>query len=159
MLTELPNRAFFRERFDHALRKAKRRHEELVVLVLDVDRFKEINDTYGHPAGDDVLQEAARRLIEGTREGDSVARLGGDEFAILLPGASEEEGIQVAQRLADRFKSPVVIGAEEIAVELSTGLAVFPRHGRDAETLFRCVDAAMYVVKKNHGERTLRTSR
>jgi PAS domain S-box-containing protein len=82
-LTDLPNRVFFRDRLDHALKSTRRRHEELVVLVLDLDQFKDINDTFGHAAGDEVLREVARRLVVVTRDGDSIARLGGDEFAIL----------------------------------------------------------------------------
>ncbi|MGA3352863.1 MAG: GGDEF domain-containing protein [Acidimicrobiales bacterium] len=149
-LTDLPNRAFFRDRLDHALKMTRRRQEELVVLVLDVDRFKDINDTYGHMAGDDVLREVAQRLAGATRDGDSIARLGGDEFAILLPGASETEGSKVAERVSDCLSEPIVTGASAIKVYISAGLAVFPREGTDAETLFRRADAAMYVAKREH---------
>jgi diguanylate cyclase (GGDEF)-like protein len=128
----------------------RRRQEELVVLVLDVDRFKDINDTYGHMAGDDVLREVAQRLAGATRDGDSIARLGGDEFAILLPGASETEGSKVAERVSDCLSEPIVTGASAIKVYISAGLAVFPREGTDAETLFRRADAAMYVAKREH---------
>jgi diguanylate cyclase (GGDEF)-like protein/PAS domain S-box-containing protein len=155
-LTDLPNRTFFRERLDLALRKAQRSHEELVVLVLDVDRFKAINDTFGHLAGDEVLREVARRLVAATPEGDSVARLGGDEFAILLPGASQEEGASVARRVSERFKIPVGLGNDTVKVEVSTGLAIFPGEGTDAESLFRRADAAMYAVKKAHRARRTR---
>jgi diguanylate cyclase (GGDEF)-like protein/PAS domain S-box-containing protein len=149
-LTDLPNRAFFRDRLNHSLRKARRNKEELVLLVLDIDRFKEINDTYGHLVGDDVLQEVARRLVAATRDGDSVARLGGDEFAIMLPGAAEDEGAGVAGRVSSSFKVPIVLDGHPIKVEISSGLAVCPREGKDAETLFRSADAAMYVAKRAH---------
>jgi diguanylate cyclase (GGDEF)-like protein len=147
-LTDLPNRAFFRDRLYHALRQARRKKKELVVLVLDIDRFKEINDTYGHLVGDDVLQEVAQRLLTATRDGDSLARLGGDEFAILLSGAAEDEGPRVAKRVSASFKAPIVLGTGTVKVEISTGLAVFPREGADAETLFRSADAAMYAAKR-----------
>ena len=149
-LTGLANRAFFHDRLDHILNRARRRHEELVVLVLDVDRFKDINDTYGHAAGDDVLREVAQRLAGVTRDGDSIARLGGDKFAILLPCASEAKGVKVADRVSECLKEPIVIGAGSIKVDVSSGLAVFPREGSDAETLFRRADAAMYDAKRAH---------
>ena len=152
-LTDLPNRAFFSDRLDHALKRTRRRHEELVVLVLDVDRFKDINDTHGHAAGDAVLQEVARRLAGVTRDGDSIARLGGDEFAILLPGATEVEAEAVAVRVSECLNDPIAIGPREISVCISTGFAVFPRDGTDADALFRRADAAMYVAKREHRAR------
>ena len=152
-LTDLPNRAFFRERFQHALKKAQRRHEELVLLVLDVDRFKDINDTFGHPAGDEVLREVAQRLAKVTREGDSIARLGGDEFSILLPGACDAEGNRVATRITECLEESIVVGSQAIKVDISAGLAVFPRDGADAESLIRQADAAMYVAKREREAR------
>ncbi len=149
-LTDLPNRVFFRDRLDHALKRTRRTHEELVVLVLDLDQFKDINDTFGHAAGDEVLREVARRLVVVTRDGDSIARLGGDEFAILLPSASEEEGLRVAGRVTNGLKVPIVIRARAINIDISAGLAVFPRDGIDAETLLQKADVAMYVAKRAH---------
>ena len=105
------------------------------------------------PLGDEVLQEVARRLAGATREGDSIARLGGDEFSILLPRASEAEGKQVATRVSESLEEPIVIGSDAIKVDISTGLAVFPRDGTDAETLFRRADAAMYAAKRASAER------
>ncbi len=151
-LTDLPNRAFFRDRLNHALLGARRRHEQLVVLVLDLDRFKEINDIYGHLAGDVVLREVAQRLAGSTRDGDSVSRLGGDEFSILLAKASEDDAMRVAARASECLKEPVVIGTSEINVQISTGYAVFPRDGTDAESLFRRADAAMYIAKRGTGQ-------
>jgi diguanylate cyclase (GGDEF)-like protein/PAS domain S-box-containing protein len=150
-LTDLPNRVFFRDRLDHALKRTRRRHEELVLLVLDLDQFKDINDTFGHAAGDEVLREVARRLVVATRDGDSIARLGGDEFAILCPSATEEDGLKVAGRVTDGLKEPMVIGDRTINVDISAGLAVFPRDGADAETLLQRADVAMYVAKRAHG--------
>jgi len=147
-LTDLPNRLFFRERLDHALKRTRRGHEELVVLMFDLDQFKDVNDTFGHAAGDEVLQEVARRLAAVTREGDTIARLGGDEFAILLPNASEEEGRRAAGRVSDCLKEPIVIGASAIKIDVSIGLAVSRRDGTDAETLLQRADASMYVAKR-----------
>jgi diguanylate cyclase (GGDEF)-like protein len=149
-LTDLPNRAFFQDRLDHALKKTRRNREELVVLVFDVDRFKDINDTFGHAAGDEVLRQVAQRLAGVTRDGDSIARLSGDEFAILLANASESEGEKVAARVSESLREPIVIGARSIKVDVSGGFAVFPREGTDAETLFRRADLAMYAAKRDH---------
>jgi diguanylate cyclase (GGDEF)-like protein len=100
--------------------------------------------------GDDVLRDVAQRLVAATRESDSVARLGGDEFAILLSGASEDEGARVAGRVSDICKVPIVLSTSTVKVEISTGLAVLPGGGADAESLFRSADAAMYVAKRAH---------
>jgi len=121
--------------------------------VLDVDRFKDINDTFGHLAGDKVLREVAQRLARVTREGDSIARLGGDEFSILLPGASEAEGNRVARRITECLEEPIVIGSDAIKVDVSAGLAVFPRDGADTESLIRQADAAMYLAKREREAR------
>ena len=151
-LTDLPNRAFFYDRLDRALRKTRRKNEGLVVLLLDVDRFKEINDTFGHAAGDEVLREVAQRLIMATRDSDSVARLGGDEFAIVLHSASEMDGARVAARVSECFNTPVPIGSEAVKVKISTGWAVFPQDGPDAETLLKRADEAMYIAKRGRVE-------
>jgi diguanylate cyclase (GGDEF)-like protein len=121
--------------------------------VLDIDRFKDINDTFGHLAGDEVLREVSKRLAKVTREGDSIARLGGDEFSILLPGASEGEGNAVATRITESLEESIVIGSDAVKVDMSTGLAVFPRDGADAESLIRRADAAMYVAKRASADR------
>jgi diguanylate cyclase (GGDEF)-like protein/PAS domain S-box-containing protein len=151
-LTDLPNRAFFGDRLDHALKRIRRRNDGLAVLVLDVDLFKDINDTFGHAAGDEVLREVARRLIVTTRDGDSVARLGGDEFAIMLQSTSETDGARIAARVSDSLSVPVEIGADSIEVGISTGCAVFPRDGTDAESLLKRADVAMYIAKRARGE-------
>jgi diguanylate cyclase (GGDEF)-like protein/PAS domain S-box-containing protein len=151
-LTDLPNRAFFRDRLDHALKKTRRKKEELVVLVLDVDQFKDINDTFGHAVGDEVLREVAQRLVVVTRDGDSVARLGGDEFGIVLQSASDADGTRIAARVSECLNVPVVVGANAIKVEISTGFAVFPREGTDAETILKRADVAMYIAKRAHSK-------
>ena len=116
--------------------------------MLDVDCFKAINDNFGHSAGDEVLREVAQRLASVTREGDSIARLGGDEFAILLPNASEEDGIRVTQRISHSLEDSFVLGANAIKVDISAGFAVFPRDGTDAEVLLKRADACMYEAKR-----------
>ncbi len=147
-LTELPNRVFFLDRLEHALRRTRRRRENLAVLMLDVDRFKEINDNFGHSSGDVVLREVAQRLASVTREGDSIGRLGGDEFAILLPNASEEDGIRITRRISQSLEDPFILGGNEIKVDISAGFAVFPQDGSDADVLLKRADACMYEAKR-----------
>jgi diguanylate cyclase (GGDEF)-like protein/PAS domain S-box-containing protein len=146
-LTGLPNRERFHELVEDALEAARCEHREVAVLMLDVDRLKEVNDTLGHAAGDEVLKEVARRWSEVTREGDSLARLGGDEFFILLPKASEADAIMVASRVSSCLEEPIVVDGLPLSIEVSIGLAVFPRDGGDADLLLRRADVAMYASK------------
>jgi diguanylate cyclase (GGDEF)-like protein/PAS domain S-box-containing protein len=146
-LTGLPNRVLFHSRVEDGLEAARRQHQELAVLMLDVDRFKEINDTLGHAIGDEVLRAVAGRLSKLTRGGDSIARLGGDEFSILLPNASETDAAMVASRVSSCLEEPVVVDDLPLNIDLSVGLAVFPRDGTDAGLLLRRADAAMYLAK------------
>jgi diguanylate cyclase (GGDEF)-like protein len=146
-LTGLPNRVLFGDRVEHALEAARREHGEVAVLMLDLDRLKEINDTLGHAAGDEVLKEVARRLSEVTREGDLLARLGGDEFFILLPNASEIDATMVASRVSSCLEEPIVVDNLPVSIEVSIGLAAFPRDGGDADLLLQRADVAMYVAK------------
>ena len=150
-LTGLPNRMLFLDRVTHALMAARRETWELALLMLDLDRFKEINDTLGHAAGDDVLREVARRLSSVTRKGDSVARLGGDEFAILLPNASETESAMVVSRVTSCLEEPIVVQDLPIRVDASIGLAAFPKDGGVADLLIRHADVAMYAAKAANG--------
>jgi diguanylate cyclase (GGDEF)-like protein/PAS domain S-box-containing protein len=146
-LTGLPNRALFHSRVEHALEVARRQHHELAVLMLDVDRFKEINDTLGHAVGDEVLRAVAGRLSRLIRGGDSIARLGGDEFSILLPNTSQTDAAMVASRVPSCLEEPVVVDDLPLNIDLSVGLAVFPRDGADADLLLRRADGAMYLAK------------
>jgi len=150
-LTGLPNRTLFHDRVKHALVAARRESEELAVLMLDLDRFKEINDTLGHAAGDDVLREVAWRLSKVTREGDSIARLGGDEFSILLPNASETDAAMVVSRVSSCLEEPIVVQDLPLRVDASIGLAAFPRDGGDADLLIQHADVAMYAAKAANG--------
>ena len=150
-LTGLPNRMLFHDRVKHALVAAQRESEELAVLMLDLDRFKEINDTLGHAAGDDVLREVASRLSKVTRKGDSIARLGGDEFSILLPNASETDAAMVVSRVSSCLEEPIVVQDLPLRVDASIGFAAFPRDGGDADLLIQHADVAMYAAKAANG--------
>ncbi|MFL5959155.1 MAG: EAL domain-containing protein [Gaiellaceae bacterium] len=148
-LTELPNRALFRDRLDHALTRSQRSAEPLAVLLVDLDGFKQINDSLGHDAGDQVLQEVARRFLASVRAADTVARFGGDEFAILVEGAEEQQAIGAANRLFEHLAAPVSVAGRELVLSASIGIVV--RGGRTAtgEDLIRHADIAMYAAKEN----------
>jgi diguanylate cyclase (GGDEF)-like protein len=150
-LTGLPNRAFFRESAEQAFAEARELGGGVAVLLIDLDRFKEINDTLGHESGDLLLAELGdrlRRLLRGT---DTVARLGGDEFAILAPGQHDEQSaVVVAERVRRGLDEPFVVSGLTLEVEASVGIALFPDHGEDVETIMRHADVAMYVSKEAH---------
>ncbi|GAC1335028.1 MAG: hypothetical protein NVSMB17_17450 [Candidatus Dormibacteria bacterium] len=148
-LTGLPNRTLLGDRLRHSVAAATRGHSPLALLVLDLDRFKEVNDTMGHAQGDLLLQQVASRIRELLRESDTVSRLGGDEFAILPSGATGKEGAtRTAQKVARAFDSPFIIDDRAFDIRPSIGIALFPDHGQDAEALMRSADVAMYVAKR-----------
>jgi diguanylate cyclase (GGDEF)-like protein/PAS domain S-box-containing protein len=147
-LTGLANRALFRDRLDHALARSARSNDAVVVLLLDLDWFKQVNDTLGHDAGDRLLQEIAHRLARTMRPSDTLARLGGDEFAILLEGSSEDEAAAVAARVLDQLRAdPVDLGSRALELGASIGVAVHAGGSVDSEELVRRADVAMYVAK------------
>jgi diguanylate cyclase (GGDEF)-like protein len=146
-LTDLPNRALLHDRLDQATRIATREKTTLALLLLDLNGFKEINDTLGHHAGDRVLQCVASRLRATLREADTVARLGGDEFAVLLPFADLDGALLTAQKLLQEVEQPCVIDHRSLSVRASLGIASFPEHGGSADTLLQKADVAMYVAK------------
>jgi diguanylate cyclase (GGDEF)-like protein len=123
-LTGLANRALFRDRLDQALARAARTQDVLAVLLLDLDGFKQVDDTLGHDAGDQLLTEVARRFSEATRPSDTVARLGGDEFAFVAEGAHEAHAVMLAKRLLDRLAEPITIGGREFALGASIGIVI-----------------------------------
>ena len=148
-LTGLPNRTLLGDRLRQAVSVAARDHKPLALLLLDLDRFKEVNDTMGHPHGDLILQQVSSRIRDLLREADTVARLGGDEFAILPTGATAREGaIRTAQKVAKAFEKPFMIDDRAFDIRASIGIALFPEHGDDAESLMRRADVAMYVAKR-----------
>lgn len=147
ILTDLPNRTLFQDRLDQAVLAAKREHKPLVLLVMDLDRFKEVNDSLGHYAGDLLLREAGHRLRYGMRASDTVGRLGGDEFALLLPGVDREGATVAAVKVREMLEQPFIIEGQSLGVEASVGIALYPEHGEDAATLLRRADVAMYAAK------------
>src|SRR5258708_15036259 len=151
-LTGLPNRALIRDRIQQALAQARRSGTQLALMLLDVDRFKVINDGYGHPFGDALLKETACRLGNLMREGDTVARLGGDEFLVLLPNLRRSaDAYVVAQKILDSFERPLRIESQEAHVKTSIGVALFPQDGQDVDTLIMNADVAMYRSKELGG--------
>ena len=148
-LTGLPNRSLFLDRLDHALLGSTRTGSGVAVLLMDLDRFKEVNDTLGHHCGDLMLKELARRLSAVVRPTDTVARLGGDEFALLLPNVTQPEaGVALAERIALALADPFVIDGLPLEAEASVGIALYPVHGEDVETLLQRADVAMYMAKE-----------
>src|SRR5919201_6061863 len=120
------------------------------VMVMDLDRFKEVNDTLGHHSGDVLLQAAAGRIRHAVRESDMVARLGGDEFAVLLPHASEQTAVQVAERVQHALQERFTVSGASVDIEASIGLSLFPDHAEDVATLLQRADLAMYKAKDSH---------
>ena len=151
-LTGMPNRTLFLDRLARAVAHARRNSTTVGVLFIDLDRFKNVNDTLGHHAGDRLLKEVAARMAGALREDDTVARLGGDEFAVLLAHVSDFDGVvTVAQKLLAAFNEPFHLAAEPVSVTPSIGVAVYPHDGQDAEELLGGADSAMYRVKERGG--------
>ena len=149
-LTGLPNRALFLDRIEQEIRHASRDDSNLAVLFLDLDNFKQINDSFGHSAGDTVLISISKRLKQALREIDTIARLGGDEFIILLGDFKKVEDINdIAAKLFDAIQQPLEINNNELFVTTSIGISIFPNDGTSAEILLRNADAAMYRAKEN----------
>jgi diguanylate cyclase (GGDEF)-like protein len=148
-LTGLPNRILFGDRLSRALAHARRNELPVAVMVVDLDRFKGVNDSLGHAAGDELLRQTARRMRAAVRDEDTVARLGGDEFALLLPHVSGVDGaMAVARRLLASFAEPIELAGQQVAVSPSIGISLFPQDGDDAESIMEGADAAMYRAKE-----------
>lgn len=153
ILTGLPNRALLLDRLKLAIERAKREGSRIGLLYLDLDHFKQVNDTWGHAAGDGLLKSAARRMTESVRAVDTVARLGGDEFVVLVPDVREIDGItQVAQKILEALMPPYDIYGKPALATPSIGIRVYPDDHDDGEMLLRYADNAMYVAKNGmHG--------
>lgn len=152
LLTKLPNRELFRDRLNLAISQAKRNKSMLAVMFLDMDRFKVINDSLGHLAGDQLLQTVAARLHSCLRDSDTLARVGGDEFNLLVPGIEgREDAAKVARKIIERLKEPVIIEGYEVFVSFSIGIAIFPQDGQTIDLLVKNADMAMYHIK-SHGK-------
>ena len=155
-LTGLPNRALFMDRLQQVIVHARRELNRFALLYVDLDGFKEVNDRFGHLAGDEVLQEAAQRLARCIRSSDTAARLGGDEFTVILDDIKhwEEPGI-VSRKLLELFAIPFICGDDVCRLGVSIGIAIYPDHALDAAGLISCADAAMYTAKEQ-GKNTCR---
>ena len=154
-LTGLPNRTLLLDRLEQALLAARRVNGSVALLLLDLDRFKEVNNTFGHHHGDLLLQQVTERLCGLLRAGDTVARLGGDEFAVLLPGDDQKGAAVTASKIGAALDAPFVLGASSAHIGTSIGIAVSPTHGTEATTLLRRADVAMYVSKRRRHNHTL----
>jgi len=151
-LTDLPNRTLFLDRLDQALIRARRGVERFAVAVLDVDRFKAVNDTLGHAVGDEVLRLVARRLLACVREVDTVARLGGDEFALLLLGVADEgAAARALDKIVAAFQRALPLPVGDIPGAVSAGACIWGAEGSDGLAMLQLADAAMYVVKRRGG--------
>ena len=148
-LTGLPNRTLFRERVTSGIARARRNGHQLAVLFIDLDNFKEVNDTLGHHIGDRLLQVTASRLQRCLREGDGVARLGGDEFVVDLPIISRNhEAAVIAEKILEVLRAPFMLDDYALQVSASIGISLYPNDGDDVETLMHTADSAMYLAKK-----------
>lgn len=153
-LTDLPSRTLLMDRLAHALSRAKRSKSRMAVLFIDLDGFKTVNDTFGHAAGDRLLQIVAKRLLYCTREEDTVARLGGDEFVIVLEHIDQVDDLDViADRILDALQQPFAIADKQVCISGSLGISLYPLNGTDADTLLRHADEAMYQAKQHSAHR------
>jgi len=148
LLTGLPNRVLFRDRLELAINQAKRRSERVGLMYLDLDRFKLVNDTYGHLEGDELLKGFARRVRDCLRAGDTMSRQGGDEFTVLLPDIVDVDAVTIiAQKITDALKPPFTVGGRDFRSTASLGIAVYPDDGDTPDLLLRNADIAMYQIK------------
>lgn len=149
LLTGLPNRVLFSERCKHAIERAKRNQQKTVLLYLDLDRFKQINDSLGHPVGDELLEKVAERLKSQLREEDTVARLGGDEFVIVVEQVTDDRDAErIASKILEALRMPFQLKQHELVISASVGISLSPMDGNDVATLIKHADLAMYRAKE-----------
>jgi len=151
-LTKLPNRRLFADRLRQVIAAAQREKGSAALLYFDLDRFKIINDSLGHACGDEVLKATGARMLDLLREMDTPARMGGDEFAVLLPGADANTALRVASKLRDALQQPHHLARQEVSVDASIGIALFPKDGEHPEDLLKHADAAMYYAKQHSSQ-------
>jgi diguanylate cyclase (GGDEF)-like protein len=153
-VTGLPNSVLFSDRLNHALIQAERHAWRVVIMFIDLDRFKTVNDSYGHDVGDRVLYAVGQRLQASVRAGDTLSRRSGDEFLYLMLEAKDEASIEnLARKIGDAVAEPFQVGALSLTVTASIGVAIYPKHARSAEALLKKADAAMYSAKRaNRGD-------
>jgi len=148
VLTNLPNRLLFRDRLGQAILQSKRNHAELAAMFIDLDRFKQVNDTFGHDKGDDLLLQVTARLKSCLRKGDTLARQGGDEFTVVLPDLRVRDDARlVADKFLECLNLPFDLGGHEVFISASIGIAVYPHDGETIDELMRHADVAMYYIK------------
>lgn len=151
-LTDIPNRILFRDRLEHAIRLAERDNTGFTLMFIDLNGFKQVNDTFGHDAGDALIRICAERLNESMRRSDSVARMGGDEFTLLLQNIENQTDIaHIAEKVIESISQPAQINGYEVVVGCSIGIAIYPHAGMDADTLLKNADMAMYKAKQEEG--------
>ena len=148
-LTQLPNRNLFHDRLREALERAKRHRQHVAVLFIDLDNFKDVNDSLGHDVGDAVLKQVAGRIKGCLRASDAVCRLGGDEFTVMMEEANiPEDAAQVSERIVHAFAEPFLIAGHKIVTSVSIGISIYPLHGNDIDALLKNADLAMYQAKE-----------
>jgi len=149
-LTHLPNRALFNDRLKQAIAAAQRNKVRLALMFIDLDKFKPVNDTYGHGVGDLLLKDVALRIQDCLRDSDTAARIGGDEFVILLPAIeTEQDASKVGEKILHALNRPFELAGHTLKIGSSIGVAVYPQHGKDEKLLVKSADIAMYHAKKN----------
>jgi len=150
-LTNLPNRMLFEDRFSQAVARSTRSGDQFGIISIDLDKFKQVNDTHGHPVGDSVLTMVGQRLKTALRESDTLARIGGDEFAVIAEGIHNKGDVmRVMEKLAESLKPSFKVEGSDIRVKASMGASVFPTNGHDLEALMKVADAALYQVKQSY---------
>ncbi|MCT7570418.1 putative bifunctional diguanylate cyclase/phosphodiesterase [Aliarcobacter butzleri] len=150
ILTKLANRVQFESHLKSTIESCKRRESKMALFFIDLDKFKDVNDTYGHTVGDEMLKTVAKRLEQSIRKEDFIARLGGDEFVLIIKDVkNSEDMITLACKLNENIKEPITLDDKVFFMTLSIGISIFPDHGKDSEDLIKNSDAAMYVVKEN----------
>jgi len=150
VLTHLPNRALFNDRLQQAIVAAQRNKSRLALMFIDLDKFKPVNDTYGHSVGDLLLKDVATRIQNCLRESDTAARMGGDEFVVLLPAIeSQKDASRVGEKILQALKQPFLLAGHTLEISGSIGVAIYPEHGKVEKLLVKSADIAMYHAKKN----------
>ena len=149
-LTSLPNRMLFEDRFNQAIAHAKRSHEKIAIISIDLDKFKTVNDTYGHPMGDEVLKVATLRFLSALRKSDTCARIGGDEFGVIAENIhGRADAMLVMEKLTKALLAPVIVDSFEIPISASMGAALYPDRGCELEELMKSADKALYKAKNS----------
>lgn len=149
VLTGLPNRALLNDRLKQLVKSNSRDHAQFAVCFIDLNRFKDVNDTLGHHIGDEILLEVSKRLQANLRKDDTVSRLGGDEFALILKNTTEESTLHICEKLLKEIEIPIHIGTHKLFISGSFGIAMFPKQSEDVQTLLRKADVAMYAAKRS----------